>query len=121
MRKMLFVVFTDDDCKLNHAFLYANDLKEKGHRVKIILEGVATKVVNKLEQEGSEYFKKLFGKALDNNLIAGACEKASSGCQTPDISVMSIMKKNQISMLNQLNGHASISEYLDDGYELVIF
>ena len=121
MRKMLFVVFTDDDCKLNHALLYANDLAEEGYKVKVILEGVATKVVNKLEQEGNEYFKKLFNQAISHNIIAGACEKASGGCQNPKISVLSIMKKNKIPMLNNLAGHASISEYIEDGFELVIF
>ncbi|OFZ46382.1 MAG: hypothetical protein A2381_14500 [Bdellovibrionales bacterium RIFOXYB1_FULL_37_110] len=121
MRKMLFIIFTDDDCKLNHALLYANDLKGKGHKVKIILEGVATKVVGKLDQVGNDYLKKLFSKALADNLIVGACAKASSGCQNPKISVSSIMEKKGIEMLNELNGHASISEYMEDGYELVIF
>src|SRR5689334_12930389 len=82
-RKLLFVVFSDDACRQNHALMYALDLHAKGHAVRLILEGAATKVMGKLGQAESRTGS-LLRQARDAGLVAGACGRASSGCVSED-------------------------------------
>ena len=118
-RKLLFIVFTNDPCTRNHAFMHALDLAEKGHTARILLEGEATRCV--AEQEG--FFGNLFEAARDKDILLGACKTASGGCSTNDPSrnVVTLAEAQGIPLLEGMNGHASIAEYVDDGFEIVVY
>ena len=121
-RKMLFVVFTDDVCKLNHAFMYALDFSKKGHEVKLVLDGFSTKSIRNIADRES-MFSKLFTEAMGKGIVAGACERSCHGCNEPesDRNVVQIAKDENIPLISGMNGHASITSYIDDGFELVVF
>ena len=116
-RKLLFVVFTNDACRRNHAFMYAIDLARRGYTVRLILEGDATQSLR--EREGR--FGELFDQARALGLIAGACKTASSGCQMPERNVTQIAAEIGLSLIDTLDGHAGIEPYVSDGYEIVTF
>lgn len=121
-RKLLFLVFTNDVCKLYHAFIYSLDLKENGHKVKMILEGGSTKRIKELcENDGP--FKKLLNGVKSEEILVGACKAASHGCGDSASSsiVSSWMTASDIPLLADLEGHAGIAYLVEQGYEVITF
>ncbi|HTP29011.1 MAG TPA: hypothetical protein VMK12_25540 [Anaeromyxobacteraceae bacterium] len=120
-RKLLFVLFSGDTCRQNHALMYALDLHGKGYAVKLILEGEATRSVREIGIAGSRTGT-LLREACDAGIVAGTCERASSGCASDDPSrkVAEVAREQGIGLLSGLAGHASIEPFLRDGYELVV-
>ena len=120
-RKLLFIVFTDDACRRNHAFMYALDLTRHGHEVRLLIEGIATQALRELD-EGSSSFARLFAQAQAQGLVAGACRKASEGCASgdPDRQVAGQAAARGVALLDGMDGHASIAAFVRDGYEIVV-
>jgi hypothetical protein len=116
-RKILFVVFSSDACRRNHAFMYAIDLARHGHKVRLILEGEAVRCVG--DREGR--FGDLFAEALSLGLIAGACKTASAGCSEPSKDVTALARAAGLELMGTLDGHAGIESFVSDGYEVVTF
>jgi len=121
-RKLLFLLFTDDACRQNHALLYALDLRRRGHEVKLVLEGAATKALGELERSGSRTGA-LLRQACEAGLVAGACERASAGCASDDPArkVAEAARAAGVALLSGLDGHAGIDRFVDEGYEIVTF
>ncbi len=120
-RKLLLVLFADDACRQNHALMYALDLHEKGHAVKLILEGSATKLVSTMSSSTSRTGA-LLRQARDAGLVAGACGRASSGCASEDPArkVADLAQAAGLRLLADLQGHASIEPFVREGYEVVV-
>jgi hypothetical protein len=121
-RKLLFILFTDEPCRRNHALMYALDLTRQGHEVRVLIEGLATRCFHDLEDESSS-FPRLFRQAEAQGLVAGACRKASGGCASDDPSrqVAERASARGTPLLDGMDGHASIAAFVRDGYEIVVF
>ena len=115
------MVFTGDACKQNHAFMYALECHERRHITKIILEGPATACLNRLADGGK--FAELFRRAGTAGLLEGICKTASGGCSTnkKDRDVAKLAEKEGLKFMCDLNGHAGIGKFVDEGYEVIIF
>ncbi len=120
--KILFVVFSEEPCRRNHAFRYALDLHRKGHVPRIILEGAATGSLRELSDPSSD-FASLFLEAERLGLIAGACRAASHGCKSEDESrnVVRVAESRGIALLDEADGHASLEPFVREGYQVVVF
>ncbi|HAF94535.1 MAG: hypothetical protein A2X34_09795 [Elusimicrobia bacterium GWC2_51_8] len=120
-QKLLFLVFTDDACRQNHAFMYALECHALGHKVRLILEGPATACLNRLAEGGN--FSQLFKRAKDSGLLEGACKTASGGCSTneKDRDVAKIAGKEGLRLISDLDGHAGIGRFVESGYQIMIF
>jgi hypothetical protein len=118
-RKILFIVFTNETCKRNHAFMYALDLERRGYTVRILLEGESTRCLADLEGR----FKELFEAAVERKIVAGACGTAARGCSTGDAArdVSTVAACLKVSLLDDMDGHAGIDRYIADGFEIVVF
>jgi hypothetical protein len=119
-RKLLFVVFSDDACRQNHALMYALDLHAKGYGVRVILEGAATRLVSTLGDRESRTGT-LLRQARDAGLLAGACGRASSGCASDDPArkVADVAAAERVALLADMQGHAGIEPFVREGYEVV--
>ena len=122
IRKLLFIVFTDEPCRRNHALMYAIALSEQGHEVRLLVEGLATQSFQELSNEDAS-FTRLFRAANARGLVAGACRKAAGGCASDDPSrkVGDRIEAAGVALLDGMDGHASIEPFVRDGYELVVF
>jgi hypothetical protein len=116
-RKLLFLVFTNDACRRNHAFMHAVDLARRGHVVRLILEGDATQSLR--AREGR--FGAIFEEARSLGLLAGACRTASSGCNDPARDVTALARDLGLPLMDTLDGHAGLEPFVSDGYEIVTF
>ena len=118
-RKILFVVFAEDVCRQLHAFMYANDLHRKGYQTRIIVEGMATRLLADLEQAPPK-LQKAVADAKTAGLVAGACLQASSGCGSAgDRDIVDAIKACGVGLLSDLDNHASIEPFIRDGYEVI--
>jgi hypothetical protein len=120
-RKLLFVLFRDDVCTANHVCLYALGLAERGHEVAFILEGSATALVAALDDPASALGRRL-ATLQARGILKGACRTAAHGCSKPDpgANVSARAEAAGLPLLGELEGHADIIPWLEQGYELVI-
>jgi hypothetical protein len=116
-RKLLFILFTTEPCRRNHAFMYALDLARHGHDVRLLLEGEAVRCV--AEREGR--FGELFEEARSRGLLAGVCKTASAGCNDPSRNVTELAIERGLEIRGDMDGHAGIDAFVSDGYEVVTF
>jgi hypothetical protein len=118
-RKILFVVFAEDVCRQLHAFMYANDLHRKGYQTKMIVEGMATRLLSDLDKAPPR-LRKAVADAKASGLIAGACLQASSGCGSPeDRNIVDAITAQGVGFLSDLDNHAGIEPFLREGYEVI--
>jgi predicted peroxiredoxin len=119
-RKILFVVFAEDVCRQLHAFLYALELHRKGYPTRIIIEGMATRLLADLEQAPLR-LQKAVNDAQSAGLIAGACQQACNGCgSAEDRNIVDAIKARGVSFLHDLENHAGIEPFVREGYEIVV-
>jgi hypothetical protein len=116
-RKLLLVVFTNDPCRRNHAFMYAIDLAQRGHSVRLILDGEGVQCLR--AREGR--FASLFDEAAALGLLQGVCKTASAGCDDPSRNVSDLARDGGLPLLDSMRGHAGIGTFIDEGYELIVF
>ena len=90
-------------------------MKEKGYKVKVIIEGAATKLVPELAKEDNPLHK-LWEKAKSAGLVDGVCKACSNKMGTLDAA-----KNQDLALLDEMTGHPSIARYRDGGYEIVSF
>lgn len=64
MKKIVLFAFNGDFMCFIHVLLNALDMNEKGHEVKIVIEGSATKLIPELKKKGNPMYA-LFQKAPD--------------------------------------------------------
>lgn len=119
-RKLLFILFSDDPCRQNHALMYALDLHRKGYQVRLLLEGLATKMIGDVAT-GESRTAQLLRDALEAGIVAGACARAAAGCasQDPSRDVADLARAHGIELLSQMDGHASIEPLVRSGYEII--
>lgn len=119
-RKILFVLFAEDVCRQLHAFLYVNDLHRKGYQTKLIVEGMATRLLMDLEQ-APHGLQKAVADAKAAGLIAGACLQASCGCgSATDQKTIDAIQVQGVDLLKDLDNHAGIEPFVREGYEIVV-
>lgn len=110
MRKVLFYAMQGEKMCFQHVLLNALDLSEAGIEVKIIFEGASVKLPSVLVKEGN----KLFQRALERGLVAGICLACSR--------VLGVFEANQelsIAMLDDMNGHAGMRPFVEQGFEVI--
>ncbi len=119
-QKVLILLFADDNCRQNHALMYANDLFEAGHEVQVILEGAATRCLRRLDDKESLFYE-LFMQAQERGILKGSCFKASSGCANieNEKTISDLAKTHDVPLLDGMKGHASINEFVDDGFQVI--
>ena len=110
MNKILYYGMTGEKMCFQHILLNALDLEADGKEVKIIFEGASVKLVSVFEEENNPLYK----KAKNLGLIAGVCLACSK--------VMGVYEQNKntgLSMLDDMNGHAGMKSYINDGFSIV--
>jgi hypothetical protein len=99
-----------------HVLLNAFDLKEKGHDARIIMEGSATRLVRDLHEDESLPFAKPYKKAVADGLIDAVCDACAQKMGSKESALA-----QGLNLVGEMNGHPSISRYLDEGFEVLTF
>lgn len=99
-----------------HAFLYARELKEHGHEVRLVFDGAGTEWAEELSNPASESkikpmydeFKKLGISEIICDFCAGA------------FGVREKLQGRLPPLTAEYEGHPSIAKWADQGYQIVI-
>ena len=96
-----------------HALLYAEDMHTKGHDVKLIIEGSATKLVKTLADPEAQ-FHSLYKKVKELGVIDCVC----MACSKKMGAYYSAVEQG-LPICGEMKGHPSLLKYLETGYETV--
>jgi len=93
-----------------HVLLNAIDMHEKGMEVKIIMEGESVKLIRELESKGNKSYE----KARELNLFDCICKACSA-----KMGVLAYNERTGIPINGELNGHPSMTKFIEEGYEII--
>lgn len=114
---MKFAIFVhskeDEMAKFAHALMYAKELDEAGHEVKVIFDGASVKTLANMDPEKPVF--KLYSAVKQLGIISGVCEYCSTAMGVNEAEIIADLPKQ-----NEVNGHASIAEYVAEGYTPLI-
>lgn len=110
MKKVLFYAMKGEKMCFQHILLNALDLHSSGEEVKIIFEGASVKLVALFEEESHT----LYNRAKEAGIIAGVCFACSKVLGVYDQNL-----KSGLTMLDDMSGHAGMTSYIKDGYEVI--
>jgi len=112
MEKYLLYAMREEQMCFMHVLMNAMDLHQKGYDVQIIFEGASVKLPPVFEVEKTP----LYLKAKEKGLIAGICKACSK--------VLNVYEDNVatgLPLLDDMNGHAGVRPFIDDGYQVLVF
>jgi len=115
MKKVVMFAFNGELMCFVHVLLNAIDMNDKGHEVKIVIEGSATKLVPELAKEDSPMHR-LYQKAKGLDLIDGACKACSN-----KMGVLEAVQGEGLRLLDEMSGHPSMARYREEGFEIITF
>ncbi len=109
------VAYRQDPGCFVHVLLNGLDLHEKGHTVKIIIEGAATTLLAKIDNLAPP-LPALFKKTMDQGLLEGYCLACATqwGTQTE-------AEASGLLPLSDMKGHPSMAQYIDKGFTIINF
>jgi hypothetical protein len=115
MGKVAMFVFNGSPMCFVHVLLNALDMHDRGDRVRIVMEGEATRLVAELEKPANALHA-LWQKARRENLVAGACRACAH-----KLDAQQGIEDSGLALLDDMNGHPGMAAYRAAGYELITF
>jgi hypothetical protein len=115
MLKVALVAFQGELMCFAHVLLNALDLKERGGEAKIIIEGLATKLLQDLNRTENAFYP-LYVKVKEGGLIEGVCR----ACATKTGAVGEAQAQG-LRLLDDMSGHPSLGRYLEAGFTILTF
>ncbi|OSS42286.1 hypothetical protein DESAMIL20_1839 [Desulfurella amilsii] len=113
--KTLFYVLKDPSNTMDyyHLFLNVKDLRKKNYDVKIILEGYATSVVQKMSDKNHP-----LNAAYED--IKGSIVAVCKGCAIATKS-LEAAEAQGLPVIGNLDNHVALEPFIKDGYNIIVF
>lgn len=111
--KFVFFAYRGDPMCFIHVLLNALELSVQGKEAKIVFEGESVKLLPELYDENSALYG-LYKRALEKNLVAGVCKACSQKFGTYEFA-----KKMGLAILEDLSNHASMYNFIKEGYQVI--
>ena len=115
MKKTALFVFNGDPMCFIHVLLNALDLQSKGHEVRIVVEGAATKLLPSLNQADNPLYG-LWQKTKNAGLVEGACKACSQKMGTAGAA-----GSQGLALIDDMIGHPGMAPYLEKGFNVITF
>ena len=115
MQKIALFIFNGDPVCFIHVLLNALDMAGRGMDSCIVIEGAATKLIPELAEEDHPLHA-LWEKTKARGLVAGVCKACSQKMGT-----MEAARDQNLTLLDEMNGHPSIGRYREAGFEVITF
>lgn len=99
-----------------HALLYAKELREHGHRVLLLFDGAGTHWVEELTRpEGKNPLIPAYMELAKTGIVQVICDYCASSFKVKDQ-----LEERDLPLVGEYEGHPSIAELVDDGYQLLV-
>ncbi len=97
-----------------HSLLYTKELNEHGHNVLLIFDGGATKWIDELKKPDHK-LPSLYNEIVGSDVILGVCDYCigAFGGDREEV------KKGEIPVLGDYNGHPSLAKLIDEGFQVI--
>jgi len=115
MKKIVLLAYNGELTCFAHVMLYALDCQAKGHEVKVIIEGAATKLIKDLAVEGKP-FANIYSQFKEKDLLTCICQACSQ-----KMGAFAEAERQGLNIVGEMQGHPAIANYLEEGYELISF
>ena len=115
MKDYVLFAFNSELMCFAHVLFNALDLDERGHRVRVVIEGAATQLIPDLGKQDNPFFTR-FDKVRSLGLVDGVCRACSNKMGT-----LEAAKALGLNLLDEMNGHPAMGHYLGQGYQIVTF
>jgi hypothetical protein len=96
-----------------HGLLYAQELHEAGHEVRVIFDGAGTAWIGRFEDPSSKY-NPIYKAVKNLGVIAGACEFCAGA-----FGVVESVKQSGIQSLGESQGHPSLAKLVAEDYQII--
>jgi hypothetical protein len=115
MKKFAIMVHASESegAKALHSLLYAQELHEAGHDVKVIFDGAGTVWVKKFEDPESKY-NPMYKAVKKLGVLSGACEYCAGV-----FGVENEVRQSGIRTLNDSGGHPSLAQLIAEDYQII--
>ncbi len=114
-KKVALFAFNGDPMCFIHVLLNTLDFKEKGYDVALVIEGSATKLITDIRKEEHQ-LNKLYTKVKESGAIDCVCKACANKMGT-----LEAAEKENLPVCGPMMGHPSMADYMDRGYEVLIF
>lgn len=113
--KILFYVLKDSSNTMEyyHLFLNVKDLRKNNHDVKIVLEGYATSIVQKMSDKNHP-----LNAAYED--IKGSIAAVCKGCAIATKS-LEAAEAQGLPVIGNLENHVALEPFVKDGYNIIVF
>ena len=113
MKKIAIFAFQGELMCFAHALLNVLDLHSKGHQVKLVIEGSATKLITQLATPDTPFHRQ-YQQVISEKLLAGIC-KACAG----KMGTLEEAKRQGITLLDDMSGHPGFAGWIAEGYDII--
>jgi hypothetical protein len=114
-KKIAVFAFNGEPICFIHALMNSIEMKEKGYDVKLIIEGAATRLVKEAMGD-KKPFTDLYEKAKNSGLIDCVCKACAAKMES-----LESAKEQNLVLCDEMFGHPSMTRYLEEGYEIIVF
>ncbi|MGC8657731.1 MAG: DsrE family protein [Desulfomonilaceae bacterium] len=98
-----------------HVLLNALDMKKKGFDVRVVIEGSSTKLIPDLARSDNP-FNNLYSQVKREGLLFAVCKACSS-----KMNVLDAVVAEGLPLADNMSGHPSLGDYLEEGYQIITF
>ncbi|WP_214044846.1 DsrE family protein [Methanomethylovorans sp.] len=113
-KKIAIFAFNGEPMCFAHALMNAIDMKEKGHDIKLIIEGSATKNISDL-MDPAKPFSSLYMKVKKAGLMDCVCRACAQKMDS-----LESAKEQGLRLCDEMFGHPSMARYVEEGYEIIV-
>lgn len=110
MKKLVFVVWSDNKGIFTHVMMNILDFHEKGYDVGVIFESQGCSLVGTYEKNDNDKFEKM----KQNSLIFSVCKVCSKAMNT-----LESAKRQGLPIHDDLWGHTPLEQWTKEGYEII--
>ena len=115
-KKYCLFAFNGDPMCFVHVLLNALDMHAKEYRVAVVIEGSATKLIKAFHENEKILHRKLYEQVKENKLITAVCKACAA-----TMGALDAVKAEGLPIVGDMQGHPSMSKYIDDNYEIITF
>jgi hypothetical protein len=114
-KKIALVAFRGEAMCFVHVLLNALDLDARGHDVKVVIEGSATRLIPELGVAGAPYAD-LYAQVREKGLMDCVCKACAA-----KMNGLAAAEAQGLPLCGEMKGHPALARYIEDGYEVITF
>ena len=115
MEKIALFAFNGDPMCFIHVLLNALDFSENDFKIKVVIEGSATKLIPELDKDNHSLHN-LYQKVKSKVLLTGVCKACAQKMGT-----LQAAESQGLRILEDMSGHPSMANFIEQGYKIITF